>query len=93
MRSIELAGRELLDLVEDEALAPDDPTLADVEHLHGGFELVVGEADDVEVLVAVADHLLLLDRPLDRGQAVAQPSGALELERGRRRRASRRRAG
>ena len=35
-----------------EALAPDDPAPADVEHLHRRLQLVVGEADHVEVLVA-----------------------------------------
>ena len=44
------AGREVLDLVEDEPLAADDPALADVEHLHRRLQLVLGEADDVEVL-------------------------------------------
>ena len=73
--------RQLLDLVEDEALAPDDTPAADVEHLHRRLELVVGEADDVEVLVAVGDHLLALDRPPHGGQAVAQARRLLELER------------
>ena len=46
----EVARRELLDLVDHDPLAPDDAPAPHVEHLHGGFELVVGDAEDVEVL-------------------------------------------
>ena len=70
----------VLDLVDDEALAPDDPALADVEHLHRRLELVVGDADHVDVLVALGDHLLLLDRPLHRRQPVAQAGRPLVLQ-------------
>ena len=72
--------REVLDLVEDEAVAPDDTTAADVEDLHRRLELVVGEADDVDVLVAVGDDLLALDRAAHGAEAVAQPGRLLELE-------------
>ena len=88
MRSIEAPGREVLDLVEDESVAPDDPAPTDVEDLHRRLQVVVGEADDVEVLVAVGDDLLALDRAAHRAEAVAQPGGLLELERRGRARAS-----
>ena len=85
MRSIRRPGCQLLDLVEDEPLAADDPALAHVEHLHRGLEFVLGDADHVEVLAALGDHLLLLDRLAHRQQPVAQAGGSLELEVGRRR--------
>ena len=72
--------REVLHLVEHEALAPDDATLADVEDLDGGLELVVGETDDVDVLAALGHHLLLLDRPLHGGEAVAIAGRLLVLQ-------------
>ncbi len=81
----QLARVERLDLVDDEPLATDDPSLADVEHLHRRFEVVLGEPDDVEVLVLLGDHLLLGDCPLDRSEPVAQTGGLLELELLRRR--------
>ena len=75
---------ELLDLVEHEPLAAHHPALAHVEHLHRRLELVLGDADHVEVLVLVGDHLLLRDRLAHRIEAVAEPGGPLELELGRR---------
>ena len=66
MRSTRPPAADVLDLVDHEPLATDDPTLADVEDLHRGLELVVGDADHVDVLVALGDHLLLLDRPMHR---------------------------
>ena len=76
----QLRRGEVLDLVDDEALAADDPALAHEEHLDGGLELVVGDAEHVEVLRALGHHLLLLDRLLHAGEPVAQPGGLLELE-------------
>ena len=76
----ELCGRQVLGLVEYESLAPDDPALPDEEHLHGRFEIVVGETDHVEVLVAIGHHLLTLDRLAHRCEAVANARRPLELE-------------
>jgi hypothetical protein len=76
----ETAGRQVFHLVEHEPLAAHDAPLANEEHLHRCFEFVVGQADEVEVFVAVGHHLLLLDRALDRCQPVAQTGGALELQ-------------
>ena len=75
------SGCEVLDLVEHEPLASDDSPLADEEHLHRRLQLVVGDADDIEILAAVGDHLLALDRPADRCQPVAHPGRLLELQR------------
>ncbi len=47
---IQAARRERFDLVDDEPLAADDPPPTDVEHLHRGLELVLGQPDHVEVL-------------------------------------------
>ena len=60
---------DIFDLVDDEALASDHSTLAHVEDLHRGFQVVVGEADHVDVLAALGNHLLLLDRPMNSGRA------------------------
>ena len=76
----ELVRADVLHLVEHEALAADHPAPAHVEHLDGCLELVVGQPDHVEVLVAVGDHLLSLDRLADVGQPVAAPGGPLELQ-------------
>ena len=81
----ELRGRQVFDLVDDEPLAADDATLAHEEDLHGGFELVVGDADHVDVLVAVGHDLLLLDGAAHTGQPIAQPGRLLELHAVRRR--------
>ena len=80
MRADQLRPGQVLDLVDDEALAPDDPALAHEEDLDRGLELVVGDADHVEVLVAVGHHLLLLDGLAHRREPVAQAGGPLELE-------------
>ena len=74
-------GAECFDLVDDESLATDDPTLAHVEDLHRRFEIVVGEADHVDVFAAFGNHLLLLDRPVHRGEPVAHACGPLVLHR------------
>ena len=84
IRSISPPGLSVLDLVDDEALAADDPTLAHVEDLHCRFEVVVGEADHVDVFASLGDHLLLLDRPVHRSQPVADARRPLVLQRVRR---------
>ena len=79
--AVDQPGRgQVLDLVEHEALAADHPALAHVEHLDRRLELVVGDADHVEVLVAVGHHLLALDGLAHRRQPVAQARRPLELE-------------
>ena len=53
---------------------------ADVEHLHRRFEIVLGDADHIDVLVAVGHHLLLGDRLAHGGEPIAQARRPLELE-------------
>ncbi len=71
---------EVLDLVENESVSSDDAAAADVEDLHRRFQVVVGEADDIDVLVAIGNDLLPFDRPAHGTEAVAQPCRLLELE-------------
>ncbi len=80
MRSTSPPATELLDLVDDETLATDDAALAHVEDLHGSFEIVVGETDHIDVLAALGNHLLLLDRPTHGGEPIANTRGALVLQ-------------
>ena len=69
----EIAGAHLVELVDDPAALAPDPPAANVEHLHRGLEVVLGEGDDVGV-GAVAEHdSLLLHRPAQRFQVVAHP--------------------
>ena len=56
-----LGPGEVLRLVDHEPAATEHLALADVEHLDGGLEVVVGEADHVEVLGPLPHHLLPLD--------------------------------
>ena len=67
-------------LFDDPAALATNPAAADVEHLHRGFQLVVGESHHVGV-GAVAEHDgLLLHGPLQRAEVVAQPRGPFEIE-------------
>ena len=76
----QLGPVERLDLVHHEAPAAHHPSPAHEEHLDGGLEVVLGQADHVEVLGAVAHDLLLLDRLAHRDQPVPHPGRPLELE-------------
>ena len=78
----ELAGREVLDLVDDEPLAADHPALADEEHLDRGLEVVLGQPDHVEVLAAVPHHLLLGDGLAHALEPIPDPGRLLELQLG-----------
>ena len=85
----QLAGGDLLDLVDDPAALAADPAAADVEDLDGGLQLVLGEGDDVGVRAVAEDDGLLLQRPPQRPEVVAEPGGLLELQVLRRPRPSR----
>jgi hypothetical protein len=75
----QLAGGEVLDLVDDVPPLPADPAAAHVEDLHRCLELVLGDPDDVGV-GGVGEHdRLLLQRPLERADVVAQPGRPLVL--------------
>jgi hypothetical protein len=69
-----------LDLVDDPAALAADPPAADVEDLDGGLQLVLGERDDVGVRAVAEDDGLLLQRPPQRPEVVAEPGGLLELQ-------------
>ena len=75
----EVGGTEVLDLLEDEALPPDDPSVADVEDLHRGVELGLGDPHDVEVLVGGANDVLVLAGEAGRLELVAQARRPLVL--------------
>ena len=72
--------RHLVDLVDDPAALAAHPPAAHVEDLDGGLEVVLGEGDDVGVGAVAEDDGLLLHRPAQRLEVVAQPGGQLELE-------------
>ena len=76
----ELRPIEFLSLVDDETATSHDPALSDEEHLHGRFEFIVVDPDDIGVLVLREHHLLLLDGLADGRQTIAEMSGELELE-------------
>ena len=75
----QLARGHVLDLVHHPAALPADPAVPHVEDLDRGFQLVLGERDDVAVGAVAQDHGLLLQGPLQRLDVVAQPRGPLEL--------------
>ena len=76
-------GRHVLDLFQHPAALPADAAVADVEDLHGRFELILGQRDDVAVGAVTEHHGLLLQGPLQRAHVVPQPGGPLELLRRR----------
>jgi hypothetical protein len=76
----QLAGGDGLDLVDDPAALAADPPAAHVEDLDGGLQLVLGEGDDVGVRAVTEDDGLLLQRPPQRAEVVAEPGGLLELQ-------------
>ena len=84
----QLAGGEVLDLVDDVAALAADPAAAHVEDLHRRLELVLGDGDDVGVGAVGQHDGLLLHRPGQRADVVAQPGRPLVLLRLRGRRSS-----
>ncbi len=75
----EVGGAAVGDAVGHPAPLAPDPAAAHVEDLDGDLERVLGQRDDVGV-GAVAEHdRLLLQRPLQRAEVVAQPGRALEV--------------
>ena len=71
---------DVLDLVDDPAPAPHDPSPPDEEHLERGFEVVLLHPDHVEVILAGQHHLLALDGLAGRGELVAKLGRPLELQ-------------
>ena len=70
----------LAGLFDDPAALAANPATAHVEHLHGRFQVVVGESDHVCVGAVAEHHGLLLHRPLHRGDVVPQPGCPLEVQ-------------
>ena len=56
-----IPGRDRFDLVDHPAALTAHATATHVEHLHGGFELVLGEGDDVGIGAIAKDDRLLLE--------------------------------
>ncbi len=73
----QLAGRALLDLVDDPAALAADASAAYVEDLDGGLQRIFGQGDDVGVGALPEHDRLLLQRPLQRLDVVAQPGRPL----------------
>ncbi len=69
-----------LDLVDHPAALAAHAPAADVEDLHRGLQLVLGERDDVGVGAVAEHHGLLLHGAAQRPDVVAQPRRALELQ-------------
>jgi hypothetical protein len=67
-------------LFDDPAALPTNPPAADVEHLNGGFQVVVCECNDVSVGAVAEDDGLFLQGPLQRAEVVAQSRGPLEVK-------------
>ena len=80
-RSTRLGGVALVDPVGDPAALAADPAAADVEDLHRHLERVLGERDHVGVGAVAEHHRLLLQRPVQRAEVVAEPGGLLEVQR------------
>ena len=75
----QFARGHVLDLVHHPAALAANPAAAHIEHLHGGFELVLGERDHIAVGAVAEHHGLPLQRPVQRLDVVPQPRGALVL--------------
>ncbi len=71
--------RDVLDLVHDPAALTADPAVAHVEDLDRRLELILGQRDHVAVGAVRQHHGLLLQRPLERLDVVAQPGRPLVL--------------
>ena len=71
----------MLDSVDDETVSSDDSTLANVKYLYGGLEIILGDADQVDVFAALAYHLLLFKSLMHGGDSVAQNCRALVVAR------------
>ena len=73
----ELRGAGLLDLVDDPPALATNPAATDVEDLNGGLELVLRERHHVGVRAVTQHDRLLLHRPVQRADVVAQAGRAL----------------
>ena len=70
----------LAGLFDDPAALAAHPPTADMEHLDGGLQFVVGERHHVGVGAVAEHHRLLLQGALERRDVVAQPGRPLEVQ-------------
>ncbi len=67
-------------LLDDPASLTANPAAAHVEHLHRGFQVIVGECDDISI-GAVSEHdRLLFQYSFDRTDVITQPRRPLKVE-------------
>lgn len=72
-------GVDGLDLVGDPAAQAADASAADMEDLYGGFQLVLGDGDQIGVGGVREHDRVLLQGPLERPYVVTQPGRLLVL--------------
>src|SRR5947208_9586613 len=80
----DLAGPPARDLVEEERLLADEPSLADEEELDAGVAPLPHDADHVLIHLVRRDDLLALAALVERLDLVAEHGRTLELRLGRR---------
>ena len=78
----QLTGVGVVCLVGDPAALAADAATTYVEHLHGDLELILRQRDDVGIRSVRKHDGVLLQRPFERLQVVAEPGRAFELELG-----------
>ncbi len=66
--------------LDDPSALAANPAAADVKHLNGRLQFVVGECHDIGVRAVAEHHRLFLQSPLQRTEVVTQTGGALEVE-------------
>ena len=67
-------------LFDNPATLPTHSPAANVEHLHGGFQFVIGERHHIGVGAVAEHHGLLFQRALQRGDVIPQPRRPLEVQ-------------
>ena len=78
-RRHQLRAVQVLDPIHHPAAAAEHPSPPHEEHLERGLQIVLREADHVEVLGLGEHHLLRLHRPARGGELVAELGGLLVL--------------
>ena len=76
----EVRGGGVLDLFDDPAALAADPAAADVEDLHGGFEFILVQGEDVRVGALGQDHGVAFEDLLERDDVVTDPRRPLVVQ-------------
>ena len=76
----EVRGGGVLDLFDDPAALAADPAAADVEDLHGGFEFILVQGEDVGVGALGEDDGVAFEDLLERDDVVADPRRPLVVQ-------------